>query len=126
MKYFSKIMMMAALLWAGVACAQQSITGTIVSVGKGGYFTVKADSLPPGLVLQKGDFCSVSKDISGDNNPFGIHISSGWMSIGDAVFVSASATSLNLRVYKESAEIVINGEKQKQFTVGRHIRIEWK
>lgn len=103
--------------------AQLSLTGFVVSKS-GTTVVVKMDSVS--VLPVKGDSVAISKDISGDKNPFGIMISSGWMSIGDAVFYSAANDRWTFKIYKETANIVVNGEKKEQFVPGKKVKIEWK
>lgn len=100
-----------------------SVTGTITVV-KGKVFTIKSESND--VVFSKGDSCSVSKDISGNKNPFGINISNGWMGVAVAVVVASEKNKLTLRVVKETSNIVINGKKTEHFVAGKKMKIEPK
>jgi hypothetical protein len=111
------------LCFSGAALAQKEITGVIAAVS-GKTFTVKADAIEP-LPL-KTDTCSISKDISGTKNPFGLTISSGWMGIGDISLTGVKGKTLTFKIIKETSNITINGKKQPNFVVGKKVKIEWK
>lgn len=103
--------------------AQQSVTGKVVS-RNGSYVTILIDSISFNPV--NGDSVSISKDISGDKNPFGIMIAEGWMGIGDATLYSSTNNKWVFKIYKETANIVVNGEKKEQFVKNKKVKIEWK
>jgi hypothetical protein len=102
--------------------AQKEMTGVIATVN-GKTFTVKADAIDP--IPLKTDTCSISKDISGTKNPFGITISSGWMGIGDILLTHVKGTTLTFKILKETSNITINGKKQPNFVAGKKVKIEW-
>lgn len=102
--------------------AQQELTGVISSV-KGKVLIIKADKQEP--VPAKTDTCSISKDISGTKNPFGLTISSGWMGIGDIMLTAVKGNVLTFKIVKETSSIVINGKKQQNFIPGKKVKIEW-
>jgi len=109
------------LLFAGYIFSQKNVTGTITVV-KGKVFTLKCEGNDP--VFAKGDSCSVSKDISGNKNPFGINITNGWMGVGIAVVTAVSNNKITLKVVKETSNIVINGKKTEHFVPGKKIKLE--
>ena len=110
------------LLISIASFAQKSLTGVITSV-KGKVVVIKADNVES--VPSKTDSCSISKDISGTKNPFGITVSSGWMGIGDAMLTKASGNNLTFNIIKETTSIVVNGKKQVQFAAGKKVKVEW-
>ena len=101
--------------------AQRSLTGTVTAV-KGKIVTLKYTGNEP--VFSKGDSCSVSKDISGSKNPFGIKISSGWLGVGTAVITVAEKNKIAFKIIKETSNIVINGKKTEHFIPGKIMRLE--
>lgn len=103
--------------------AQKSCTGVITSV-KGKIFTITSEDLKD--IPSKTDTCSVSKDISGTKNPFGIMVQSGWLGVADAMFVSQKGNTLTFKITKETSSIVINGKKTVHFVNGKKMKIEWK
>jgi hypothetical protein len=105
-----------------IGLAQKEMTGVIASVN-GKTFTVKADATDP--MPAKTDTCSISKDISGTKNPFGITISSGWMGIGNIMLTNVKGTTLTFKILKETSNITINGKKQPNFVAGKKVKIEW-
>lgn len=112
-----------ALGFCSSVLAQKTITGILTS-SKGNVFTIeceKIDELP-----SVTDTCSVSKDISGTKNPFGITIQTGWMGVADAFFLSRKEKSITFKVIRETTNIVINGKKQEQFIKGKKMKIDWK
>ena len=110
------------LLTSGVM-AQNSQTGKITVV-KGNMVTVKTDAMSP--LPAKNDSCSISKDISGTQNPFGIKVTSGWMGVGDAVVFSQKGDVIIFKIVKETSNITVNGKKKPNFEVGKKVKIEWK
>lgn len=105
-----------------ITYSQKSFTGVISSV-KGKVVVIKADNTDN--IPSKTDSCSISKDISGTKNPFGIMVSSGWMGIGDAMLTNASGKNLTFKIIKETTSIVVNGKKQVQFVAGKKVKVEW-
>ena len=104
------------------AFGQKSVTGVIASV-KGKTVVVKADNVE--VIPSKTDSCSMSKDISGTKNPFGIVVSSGYMGIGEVMLTASSGKNLTFKIIKETTNIVINGKKQVQFVPGKKVKVEW-
>ncbi len=103
--------------------AQKTITG-ILTASKGNVFTIECEKIDE--VPSVTDTCSVSKDISGTKNPFGITIQSGWMGVADAFFLSRKEKLITFKVIRETTDIVINGKKQEQFIKGKKMKITWK
>ena len=104
------------------SAAQNEVIGTITK-SYNQVFTIvceKTDKCP----LTK-DTCSVSKDISGTKNPFGITITSGWLEVADAVFIEKKGDQLSFKVVKEKSEVIINGKKQEHFVKGKRMKIAW-
>jgi hypothetical protein len=103
--------------------AQKSFTGNIVSKN-GNKLIIKAETnaVKPATT----DSCSISKDLTGTSNPFGIKISGGWMGIADAMYLSAKGDQYTFKITKETTNIVINGKKKDQFVPGQKVKVEWK
>ncbi|MBL7918325.1 MAG: hypothetical protein JNM96_07990 [Bacteroidia bacterium] len=103
--------------------AQNELVGVITTTNKNLYtIQVEKTNLLPG----KNDTCSVSKDISGTKNPFGITIQSGWLGVADAVLLSSKGNELTFKIIKETSEIIVNGKKQNHFVKGKKLKISWK
>lgn len=103
--------------------AQNTLTGTITTANKN-VFSIQVEKVD--LLPAKNDTCSVSKDISGTKNPFGITIQSGWLGVADAVLLSNKGNEITFKVIKETSEIIINGKKQNHFVKGKKLKISWK
>lgn len=123
MKKAASILLFIAFFMSFEIQAQKSCTGVITSV-KGEIFTITSTDAKD--VPSKTDTCSVSKDISGTKNPFGITVKSGWMGVADAMFVSQKGNTLTFKITKETSSIVINGKKTVHFVNGKKMKIEWK
>lgn len=123
MKKTAPILLFILLFVGFTANAQKSCTGIITTV-KGNIFTIKSDDVKE--IPSKTDTVSVSKDISGTKNPFGITVKSGWMGVADAMFVSQKGNLLTFKITKETSSIVINGKKTVHFVNGKKMKIEWK
>lgn len=102
--------------------AQKEITGT-VTAGNGKTFTLNCEQIDQ--LPSTTDSCSVSKDISGTKNPFGITIQSGWMGVADAFFLNRKGNVLVFKIIRETSNIVINGKKQEHFVKGKKMKIVW-
>ncbi len=102
---------------------QKMIIGT-VTASNGKSFTLMCEQIDqlPSL----SDTCSVSKDISGTKNPFGITIQSGWLSVADAFFLSRKGNIASFKIIRETSDIVINGKKQEHFIKGKKMKVTWK
>ncbi len=103
--------------------AQKTITGT-VTVSNGKTFTLNCDQIDE--IPTTTDTCSVSKDISGTKNPFGITIQSGWMGVADAFLLNRKGNVIVFTIIRETSNIVINGKKQDHFVKGKKMKIVWK
>ncbi len=80
----SKLFFIAlTLIFCNALLAQKTIIGTI-TVSNGKTFTLNCDQIEE--LPTTADTCSVSKDISGTKNPFGITVQSGWLGVADAFF----------------------------------------
>ena len=123
MKKAASILLFVLLYVSFETHAQKSCTGVITSV-KGKLFTITSEDVMD--VPSKTDTVSVSKDISGTKNPFGITVKSGWMGVADAMFVSQKGKTLTFKITKETSSIVINGKKTVHFVNGKKMKIEWK
>lgn len=123
MKKAASILLFVLLYVSFETHAQKSCTGVITSV-KGKLFTITSEDVMD--VPSKTDTVSVSKDISGTKNPFGITVKSGWMGVADAMFVSQKGKSLTFKITKETSSILINGKKTVHFVSGKKMKIEWK
>jgi len=123
MKKAASILLFVLLCVSFETQAQKSCTGVITSV-KGKLFTITSEDVKD--LPSKTDTVSVSKDISGTKNPFGITVKSGWMGVADAMFVSQKGKTLTFKITKETSNIVINGKKTVHFVNGKKMKIEWK
>lgn len=103
--------------------AQKTAIGTIIS-SKGKIVVLKCEALEPQFI--KGDSCTISKDISGSKNPFGITITNGWLGVGKGVVEVINKNSITVKVVKETSEIIINGKKTEHFVVGKRMKLENK
>lgn len=116
-----KLITVSFLILSGYIFSQKNLTGTITAV-KGKIISIKSESEE--ISFAKGDSCSVSKDISGNKNPFGINISSGWMGVGKAVVTGIAKNMITIKIVKETSNIVINGKKQEHFVSGKRVKLE--
>jgi hypothetical protein len=123
MRKTASLLVFLLFISCGAVKAQKTLTGTIVAV-KGNVFTIKSDDVKE--IPAKTDTVSVSKDISGTKNPFGITVKSGWMGVADAMFVSQKGNNLTFKITKETSSIVINGKKTVHFVNGKKMKIDWK
>ena len=111
-----------AFLFCNVLLSQKTIIGTI-TVSNGKTFTLNCDQIEE--IPTSADTCSVSKDISGTKNPFGITVQSGWLGVADAFFLSRKNNSITFKIIRETSNIVINGKKQDHFVKGKKMKIVW-
>jgi hypothetical protein len=107
---------------ASASFSQRTVTGIITSA-KGKTFILKIDS--SSVIPVKRDSCSVSKDISGSNNPFGINISSGWMGVAKGVVSATDKNTITVLIIKETSNIVVNGKKTEHFIPGKRIKLDF-
>lgn len=122
-----QLLLVPALLFMSfVAFAQKEVEGKIVSY-KNKILVMKADHVDAALILPlKLDTCVVYKDISGGNNLLGFNLSSGYLGIGDAKFVSKKGNTFTFKVLKEKSQITVNGQKRNNFPKGQKIKVDWE
>ncbi|MBK7311900.1 MAG: hypothetical protein IPI93_14280 [Sphingobacteriaceae bacterium] len=111
------------LTFCNMLFSQKVITGT-VTVSNGKTFTLNCDQIDQ--LPTTTDTCSISKDISGTKNPFGITVQSGWMSVADAFFMKRKGNVIVFSIIRETSNIVINGKRQEHFVKGKKMKIAWK
>jgi hypothetical protein len=111
------------LAFCNTLLAQKTITGTL-TVSNGKTFTLNCDQIDE--LPTTADTCSVSKDISGTKNPFGITIQSGWMGVADVFFLNRKGNAMIFSIIRETTNIVVNGKKQEQFVKGKKMKVTWK
>ncbi|MBK7816643.1 MAG: hypothetical protein IPJ60_03245 [Sphingobacteriaceae bacterium] len=104
------------LTFCNMLFSQKVITGT-VTVSNGKTFTLNCDQIDQ--LPTTTDTCSISKDISGTKNPFGITVQSGWMSVADAFFMKRKGNVIVFSIIRETSNIVINGKRQEHFVKGK-------
>jgi hypothetical protein len=110
------------LLFANCFLAQQAQIGTITVVN-GKQVTLNLETNPANV--KPASIGYVSKDLTGAKGPLGITFSSGWLDIGEVKILSITKSTVMLEIIKEKTDIVVNGKVQKQFVVGKKIKIEW-
>jgi hypothetical protein len=101
---------------------QEPQIGMITKV-LGKVVTIKLETTPTGV--KPASIAYVSKDLTGAKGPFGITLSSGWLDIGEVKIKSVVKNTAELEITKEKTDIVVNGKVQKQFVVGKKIKLSW-
>lgn len=102
--------------------AQQPQIGLITAVNEK-LVTLKLETTPTDV--KPAAIGYVSKDLTGAKGPFGITLTSGWLDIGEIKVKSVTKNIAVLEIIKEKTDIVVNGKVQKQFVVGKKIKIVW-
>ena len=120
-----KLLFTALIVFCGSVLFAQThtMTGTIVS-RVGPKLVVKMDSV--NLTPTNKDSLDIYKDISGNDNPFGIQITSGWVGIAKLIYVSKTDNKYQFRIARETTSVTVNGQKKEQFVTGKKVKIEWK
>lgn len=102
--------------------AQQPQIGLITAVNEK-LVTLKLVTTPADV--KPAAIGYVSKDLTGVKGPFGMILTSGWLNIGEVKVKSINKNIALLEIIKEKTDIVVNGKVQKQFVVGKKIKIDW-
>jgi hypothetical protein len=119
-----KLLIAIVIILCGNALAAQThtMTGTILS-RVGAKLEIKMDSI--GHSPSGKDSVDIYKDISGNDNPLGIQITSGWVGIGKLIFVSKVGNKYSFRIARETTSVTVNGVKKEQFVPGKKVKVEW-
>ena len=110
------------LLLVNYTYAQQPQIGIITAISDK-LVTLKLETNPTNVKPLSIGY--ESKDLTGTKGPLGMTFTSGWFEIGEIRVKSINKNSAIVEIVKEKTDIVINGKVQKQFVVGKKIKIEW-
>lgn len=120
MKYLKIVVFF--LILSNRVVAQQPQIGLITAVNEK-LVTLKLVTIPADV--KPATIGYVSKDLTGTKGPFGMILTSGWLDIGEVKVKSIKNNIALLEIIKEKTDIVVNGKVQKQFVVGKKIKIDW-